>query len=234
MSRALALDPSALHAREIVDRAWEREWLEHFRATRFGRRLWVAPHHERVTAPDARVVRLDPGLAFGTGTHPTTAMCLEWLDAHLDVERVAESAPAPRELTVIDYGCGSGILALAAARLGAARVECFDIDPQALLAAEANAAANDLTDRVRIVRRDEELTPGADLLLANILSEPLKALAPRFAELVRARGRIVLAGLLEAQAAEVTQAYCTWFDMSRFGARGDWVGLTGVRRPRDP
>ncbi len=223
IAAAVALPPERIVARSVADRAWEREWLAHFHAMRFGRRLWVAPHHERVAEPGAAVVRLDPGLAFGTGTHPTTALCLEWLDAHL--------APGSR---VIDYGCGSGILALAAARLGAARVECFDIDPQALIATEANGAANDVSDRVRTVLRDGELEPGTDVLLANILSEPLRLLAPRFGQLVRPGGTVVLAGLLDAQVAEVTEAYRAWFDMTRYGARDDWVGLTGVRRSRDP
>ncbi len=112
--------PEALQARMVGDRVWEREWLRDYHAMRFGRRLWVAPRHETVTEPHAVVVRLDPGLAFGTGTHPSTALCLTWLDAELQAgERV------------IDYGCGSGILAVAAARLGAAAADCFDIDPQA-------------------------------------------------------------------------------------------------------
>lgn len=223
VAAALAVPPERIIARPVADRAWEREWLAHFHAMRFGRRLWVAPHHERVDTDGAAVVRLDPGLAFGTGTHPTTAMCLEWLDANLELGARA-----------VDYGCGSGILALAAARLGAARVECFDIDPQALIATADNAAANGLAARIHIVQRDGDLADGADVLLANILSEPLRALAPRFAQLVRAGGRVVLAGLLDAQAADVTEAYRAWFDMDRFGARDDWVGLAGVRRARDP
>ncbi|HXS27396.1 MAG TPA: 50S ribosomal protein L11 methyltransferase [Steroidobacteraceae bacterium] len=225
IAAALALPPERILAREIEDRAWEREWLAHFHAMRFGRRLWVAPHHERVAEPGAVVVRLDPGLAFGTGTHPTTALCLEWLDERL------EPGPGTR---VIDYGCGSGILGLAAAKLGAARVECFDIDPQALIATEANAAANGVADRVSAVGRDGELTASADVLLSNILAEPLVRLAPRFADLTRAGGALVLAGLLASQADEVTEAYRAWFDMSCFGARDDWVGLTGVRRSRGP
>jgi ribosomal protein L11 methyltransferase len=218
---ALGLPPDRIAGRAVADRAWEREWLEHFHAMRFGRRLWVAPRHEPVEAPEAVIVRLDPGLAFGTGTHPTTALCLEWLDARL--------APGER---VIDYGCGSGILALAAAKLGASSVECFDIDPQAILACESNAADNGVADRVRTMPRDRALTPGTDVLLANILSGPLCALAPRFAELVRPGGRLVLAGLLAHQTAEVTAACRAWFDIERFGARDDWVGLAGVRLAR--
>jgi len=221
VAAALALPPERILAREVADRAWEREWLTHFRTMSFGRRLWVAPHHERIAEPGAAVVQLDPGLAFGTGTHPTTALCLEWLDNHLEAGA-----------RVIDYGCGSGILGLAAVKLGAARVECFDIDPQALIATEANAAANGVADRVRTVDRDRDLAPGAHVLLANILSEPLVKLAPRFAELTQAGGAVVLAGLLAMHADGVTEAYGAWFDMTCFGARDDWVGLAGVRRAR--
>jgi ribosomal protein L11 methyltransferase len=213
----LELAAASLQTHTIADRIWEREWLEHFKAMRFGGRLWVAPHHERL-GKDELVVRLDPGLAFGTGTHPTTAMCLTWLDSHL--------RPGAR---VIDYGCGSGILALAAAKLGAARAECFDVDAQALIATADNAERNGLSDHIRIVQREAELTPGVDVLLANILSSTLCALAARFATLVRPGGRVVLAGLLEREAAEVTHGYRAWFDMHSFGARDGWVGLAGVR-----
>lgn len=221
VGETLGLPPAVIETRALPDRIWELEWREHFHAMRFGRRLWVAPSHAEITDPDAIVVRLDPGLAFGTGTHPTTAMCLDWLDTHV--------RPGDR---VIDYGSGSGILGLAAAKLGAARVECFDIDPQALIATHDGAVRNDLTAVVRIVAQADELEPEADILVANILSEPLCALAPRFATLVRAGGRAVLAGLLAGQAAEVTEAYRAWFDMGGFGAREQWVGLAGVRAAR--
>jgi len=139
LAAAVGIEPALISAQRIADRAWEREWLKDFHAMRFGRRLWVAPHHERVTEPGALVVRLDPGLAFGTGTHASTALCLSWLDEHL-------SAGA----RVIDYGCGSGVLALAAARLGAAAVDCFDIDPQALIATRDNARANAVHGRLHL------------------------------------------------------------------------------------
>lgn len=186
LSRALGLDPLLLRAREVADRAWEREWLRDFHAMRFGRRLWVCPHHEQVADPGAAVVRMDPGLAFGTGTHPTTALCLEWLDAH-----------PPADCAVIDYGCGSGVLALAALRLGARSASCFDIDPQALIAARDNASANGLSDRLRLCNSGAAIAGGADLLLANILSGPLVALAPAFADLLQAAGELVLSGLME-------------------------------------
>jgi ribosomal protein L11 methyltransferase len=186
---------------------------------RFGQRLWVAPHHETVAEPGAIIVRLDPGLAFGTGTHPTTAICLEWLEQHV--------TPGAR---VIDYGCGSGILAVAAVKLGASRAYCFDIDPQALIATRDNASANGVTEAVTICDAAEQLPPNADTLVANILSGPLCALAPSFAGLVRPDGALVLAGLMEHQAAEVTQAHDAWFHMRPFAKRDDWVGLSGRRR----
>ena len=214
----LGLSPADIATRALEDRVWEREWLKDFHAMRFGTRLWVCPQHESVLEAGACVVRLDPGLAFGTGTHPTTALCLTWLDGHLTAD-----------CTAIDYGCGSGMLALAAASLGAARVQCFDIDPQAQLATRENARRNGSADRLIVCERDEELT-SADLLLANILSAPLCRLAARFAELVHPGGCVVLAGLMEDQVAEVTAAYGPWFDIRRFGARDDWVGLAGSRK----
>lgn len=221
VAAALGLAPASVGTRTIADRVWELEWREHVHALRFGRRLWVAPSHETIHAEDAVVVRLDPGLAFGTGTHPTTAMCLRWLDSRLmGAERV------------IDYGCGSGILAIAAAKLGARTVECFDIDYQALAATADNADRNGVADRVRTVSSAAALSAGADVLVSNILSGPLSTLAPRFAALVRPGGSAVLAGLLASEAAEVTAAYRAWFDMHRFGACEEWVGLSGMRVPR--
>ena len=183
---------------------------------RFGERLWICPRHEHVDAPGAVVVHMDPGLAFGTGTHPTTALCLQWLDAN------------PPEGEVIDYGCGSGVLALAAAKLGARLVHCFDIDGQALIATRDNTLANGLHARIRLCESAEAL-PATDLLLANILSAPLVALAPRLASLVRTKGAVVLSGLMQHQASEVTRAYAEWFEMSTFGSREGWVALSGRR-----
>ena len=224
LSRALGVQPAALRVREVADRDWEREWLRDFHAMRFGRRLWICPHHEQVTDPEAAVVQMDPGLAFGTGTHPTTALCLEWLDAHPPADRV-----------VVDYGCGSGVLALAALRLGARAASCFDIDPQALIATHDNASANGLSDRLQLCDSDAAIARGADLLLANILSGPLVALAHIFADIVRTSGTLVLSGLMEREIPEVTHAYEAWFDIRIFGVRESWVCLWGRRngRPRE-
>lgn len=221
LSHALGLESALLRTREIADRAWAREWLRDFHAMRFGARLWVCPHHEQVADPGAAVVRMDPGLAFGTGTHATTALCLEWLDAH-----------PPQGSLVVDFGCGSGVLALAALRLGARAASCFDIDNQALIATGDNAGANGLTDRIRLHERAETIPRDADLLLANILSGPLVELAPRFADIVQPSGALVLSGLMEREAPEVTRAYEAWFDMRTFGARESWVCLWGRRNAR--
>lgn len=223
LSAALGVAPERLTARRLADRVWEREWLRDFHAMRFGRRLWICPQHEQVEDPDAVVVRLDPGLAFGTGTHPTTALCLEWLDAH-----------PPIDGEVVDYGCGSGVLALAAARLGARRVQCFDIDPQALLATHENAAANGLERQIRPCAAAEALEPPVALLMANILCAPLVALAPRFAALVATDGAVLLAGLLEPDADEVIAAYAPWFALKPFATREGWVALSGRRRAEGP
>ena len=224
LSRALAIDAALLEVRQVADRAWEREWLRDFHAMRFGRRLWVCPQHEQVDDTAAAVVRMDPGLAFGTGTHPTTALCLEWLDQH-----------PPEGSEVVDFGCGSGVLALAALRLGARSASCFDIDPQALIATHDNAALNGLSAQVRLCEAIGAIARGADLLLANILSGPLIELAPRLADLLRPSGALVLSGLMAPEVSEVTRAYDAWFDMRIYGVRESWVCLWGRRnsRPRD-
>ncbi|HYW03261.1 MAG TPA: 50S ribosomal protein L11 methyltransferase [Gammaproteobacteria bacterium] len=204
----------------LEDRDWERAWMEDFRAMRFGRRLWVCPRGSTPPDPEAVNVMLDPGLAFGTGTHATTALCLEWLDAN--------GADVAGE--VIDYGCGSGILSIAAARLGARRVWAVDNDPQALLATRENAAHNAVAGTVR-PRLPEELSAlQADLLLANILAAPLIELADRIADRVRPGGHVVLSGILRDQAKRVADAYGAAFRMDPPTSREEWVRLSGVRR----
>jgi ribosomal protein L11 methyltransferase len=218
LAARLGLAPPAIGVRLIADRAWEREWLRDFHAMRFGRRLWICPRHEEVTAPGAIVVTLDPGLAFGTGTHPSTALCLTWLDEHF--------IPG---LRAIDYGCGSGVLAVAAARLGAQAVHCFDIDPQALLATQENAAANGVGARVQVHPQRATLPAGADVLLANILSGTLCELAGVFAGLLRPGGSALLAGILEHEVADVTGAYLACFDVERCGSHDGWAALSARR-----
>jgi ribosomal protein L11 methyltransferase len=218
--RALFPDATFEH---IADRAWEREWLKDFRPMRFGRRLWICPGGQR-PGPDAAtdascLIELDPGLAFGTGTHPTTALCLEWLD----------SAPLSGTF-VVDYGCGSGVLAIAALKLGAAAALAIDIDPQALIATRDNAARNHVAERLTVAAPDEAPRAPADILLANILAEPLVDLAPSFAQRVAPGGSVVLSGILSSQAAPVASRYAAWFDMRPATIRDDWALLYGARR----
>ena len=219
LAARLGLDAGRIEARCVADRVWEREWLKDFHAMRFGRRLWICPQHESVAAPDAVVVRLDPGLAFGTGTHPSTALCLEWLDGATLGGR-----------SFVDYGCGSGVLAIAAARLGAAAVAAFDIDPQALIATRENAAANGVGPGVQVCERAAQLPLPVDVLVANILAGTLIELAPDLAAALRPGGELLLAGILESQGETVTKAYRPWFDMNNFSTRDGWVALTGRRR----
>jgi ribosomal protein L11 methyltransferase len=204
----------------IEDQDWERSWMDNFQPMRFGRRLWIVPGGMEIPGQaagerHARVeISLDPGLAFGTGTHPTTALCLEWLDAQPAVAGC-----------VVDYGCGSGVLAIAAALLGAARVVCVDNDPQALEATAANAARNAVADRVHCLAPEAFAEAGADIVLANILAGPLMRLAPRLTQCVRAGGRIVLSGLLEEQLEEVAAAWCPTCAVTGSVVREGWARL---------
>jgi ribosomal protein L11 methyltransferase len=203
----------------LENRDWVRAWLDDFQSMRFGRRLWVCPTAAAAPAAEATIIWLDPGLAFGTGTHPTTALCLEWLDgADLDVK------------TVIDYGCGSGILAIAAAKLGAGQVWAVDIDPQALLATEANAVRNQVREILVLGNPVALPTTPVDILLANILAGSLIELAPRFSTLVRPQGHLVLSGILSEQAGQVQAAYAPWFDFATSRRREEWILLQAVRR----
>ena len=208
--------------RIVEDRPWEREWLRDFRPMRFGRRLWICPGGEPAGEADAVRVELDPGLAFGTGTHATTRLCLEWLDG-----QPLEGA------TLIDYGCGSGVLGIAAARLGAGRVIALDIDPQALIATRDNALRNSVT--IEVLPAATRPVPGApaDVLVANILAGPLAGLAPHFAALVRPGGRLALSGILEPQVPAVTEANRPWFDIGLTATLDGWALLSG-RRLADP
>jgi ribosomal protein L11 methyltransferase len=205
----------------IEDRVWEREWLRDFKPMRFGARLWVCPGGQPPThdADRAIVVWLDPGLAFGTGTHATTALCLSWLDSsHLEGAKV------------LDVGTGSGILAIAALKLGAARAHALDIDPQALIATRDNANRNAIGDSLTIADAEAPWGDRYDLVLANILAEPLIALAPRIAAVTRSGGSIVLSGLLAEQAEAVAEAYRPWFEVAAPRFRDGWAALDARRR----
>ncbi len=218
---ALAREPGRhLEIEVLEDRDWERAWLDRFTPMRFGRRLWVRPGGQTVDAgEDAAIVDLDPGLAFGTGTHPTTALCLEWLDAH-----------PPRDIEVIDFGCGSGILGIAALKLGARRVTAVDHDPQAVLATRDNARRNAVEEYLHACGDHEFTYRPAPLVLANILANVLVELAPRIGGLVAANGTLVLSGILEAQAGRVLDAYRDIIDFQPVRRQAGWVLLHGQRR----
>lgn len=203
---------------QLADREWSRAWMEGFGPMRFGERLRVVPTQAREPTGDDVVIRLDPGLAFGTGTHATTALCLEWLDAN----PVADAR-------IVDYGCGSGILGIAAARLGAAGVWCVDHDPQALTATRDNARINDVSGRLRVCTPDELPRIEADVLVANILLQPLLALAPRFASWSAPGARLVMSGLIENQARQLIAGYGEHFTDFEVATRDGWSRVTARR-----
>ncbi len=211
------------HVEELADRDWEREWLKDFGAMQFGRRLWICPTSQRVDVPDAVVVKLDPGLAFGTGTHPTTAMCLEWLDS---VDLAGK--------TLLDYGCGSGILAIAALKLGCTRATGMDIDPQAVTATRRNAADNGIGEALSVTGSPDGIQGEFDVVVANILAGPLVQFADSITSLLAGGGMLALSGVLCEQADEVMQAYEPWieFDEPAFREQDGqtWSRLTGWKR----
>lgn len=204
----------------IEDQDWERSWMDNFQPMRFGRRLWIVPSWHQAPEPDAVNLLLDPGLAFGTGTHPTTALCLEWLDGQ-DLHGCR----------VVDFGCGSGILAIAALLLGAAQAVGTDIDPQALEASRDNASRNGIEPERLPLYLPADLPPQpAEVVVANILAGPLVALAPQLTSLVKPGGRLALSGILAEQADEVRAAYCDAFDLDPTAMKDGWVRISGVRR----
>lgn len=205
----------------LPEREWERAWLDDFQPMRFGERLWVCPHEMSVDAADAVIVRLDPGLAFGTGTHATTALCL----SRLDGLTLAGSR-------VLDFGCGSGILAIAALKLGAEAVDAVDIDPQAVTATTNNAVENAVATRLTTMLPDAFSHPAAsyDLVLANILAQPLIDNAELLCPVLRHGGRLLLSGILEAQADAVRAAYADWIEFAPIARQDGWVLLDGIRR----
>ena len=205
----------SLEWRQVAHRDWERAWLERFRPMKFGDKLWIVPSGMEVEHEAGAIeIRLDPGLAFGTGTHPTTALCLEWLDQ----QQIAGDR-------VVDYGCGSGILGIAAALKGAVGVHCVDIDPQALEATAENAARNGVAQRISCCLPEELPNDGFDVVLANILAAPLVSLAPLFKNLVRPGGALVLSGLLPEQREQVASAYLDEFKLLAFRSLDDWLRL---------
>jgi ribosomal protein L11 methyltransferase len=214
------LAPEQLAFREVADQDWTRVWMDRFQPMQFGQRLWIYPWNiEPPADTDAVFVRLDPGLAFGSGTHPTTALCLEWLDG---VDLAGK--------TVIDYGCGSGVLAIAALKLGAARVAGVDNDEQALAASRGNAERNGVSEQMDLYLPRQFPQFQADAMVANILAGPLADLAPAFAACLRPGGAIALSGILRGQEQELLARYGAWFDALTVTAREDWLRISGVRR----
>jgi ribosomal protein L11 methyltransferase len=214
-----ALSQSVTHG-SFQDRDWQQSYRQHFKPLQCAANLWIVPSWSEPPDPRATIVRLDPGLAFGTGSHPTTALCLAWL--------------AQQELTnlnLIDFGCGSGILAIAAIKLGAGRVLAVDIDEQALTACKSNMEVNAVTAEQILVSQPEMIgETTADLLMANILAGPLVELAARFAELVIPGGKIVLSGILTSQLNDIQLAYDSFFELDPACHRGDWACIGGQRR----
>ncbi len=204
----------------LQDQTWERAWMENFHPMRFGQRLWVVPgeQHLPAEAQDAVVLMLDPGLAFGTGTHPTTSLCLQWLDG---IDLHAQS--------VIDYGCGSGILGIAALLLGAESVTAIDHDPQALIASRQNAEQNGVMQQLTLLSAAEPISKPCDILLANILASVLVELAPQLTGMVKPGGSIALSGILHDQAEMVQQAYRGEFTLNPPQQLDDWILITGQR-----
>ena len=213
---SLGVETPAFTLENLAEQDWVRRTQAQFGPLRIADGLWVIPSWCEPVDPQAINLELDPGLAFGTGSHPTTRLCLRWLAANL----------APGQ-SVLDYGCGSGILAIAAAKLGAAAVAGTDVDPQAIEASRANAARNGV--RARFVLPDALAPDPVDAVVANILANPLRLLAPVLAARVRHGGAIVLSGILEDQVAAVRGAYRRWFKLAAWGTDDGWVALTGRR-----
>lgn len=216
-------DKESLTLKTLEDQVWERSWMSDFKAMQFGERLWVCPSWQKPPEPNAVNIMLDPGLAFGSGSHATTSMCLQWLERNIR-----------DDIKVIDYGCGSGILAIAAALLGAAQVIAVDNDPQAITATIENAKRNNIPEGVIETYLPDELPddPAAllsDILVANILAEPLMQLAEDLSHLVKPQGQIALSGLLAEQADGLLEHYGFWFEMDKAIMSEEWARLSGTR-----
>lgn len=214
-----AWEISKLYVEVLEDQIWERAWMENFHPMQFGKNLWIYPSGYEIPDDNSVKILLDPGLAFGTGTHPTTALCLEWLDQH-----------PPKDLAVIDYGCGSGVLAIAAAKLGARHIVATDIDPQAITATRDNMQRNSIPDdSISCYLPHDCPTTPVDLLIANILSGPLVELYPKLNALVVKGGSLVLSGILEEQQAQIVGAYSKSFGNIQISTLDGWLRITGTK-----
>lgn len=209
----------AYKVEQLEDKDWEREWMDNFHPMKFGERLWICPSWKEVPEPDAINVMLDPGLAFGTGTHPTTSLCLEWLES-IDL----------KGKTVIDFGCGSGILAIAAIKLGAEKVIGIDIDPQAIVASKDNAERNGVAEQLELfLPQDQPEGLIADVVVANILAAPLRELSPVIKGLVKSEGLIAMSGVLDTQAEDVANYYRDEFTIEPIAEMQEWCRISGKK-----
>ena len=202
----------------LQDQVWERTWMAHFKPMLFGDRLWVCPSGSEQESPETVCMTLDPGLAFGTGTHATTALCLEWL-ARYDL----------KDKTVLDYGCGSGILAIASVLLGANHVAAVDIDTQAITATKNNAAKNNIDSKIDCYLPDDCPAIQANIVVANILANPLIEMVQPILTLLNSGGHIVLSGILSEQAGHVMEAYSPFCQLQEPVYEGDWCRIVGIK-----
>ncbi|MCC7201075.1 MAG: 50S ribosomal protein L11 methyltransferase [Nitrospirae bacterium] len=219
LSSELRIDPLPdFQAEYLEDRDWTRAWIDNFRPMQFGKNIWVCPHGFEFPNPSAVNIVIDPGQAFGTGTHPTTALCLEWIDRN-----------NLQDLEVVDYGCGSGILAIAAGKVGARHVWATDNDPDALRIADENIRKNCVESCVTVLPPEAMKPCKADVIIANILLKPLISLAPKFADILPPGGTVVLSGLLEEQVDDIVKTYSKWFDLKRPVIKNNWALVEGIR-----
>ncbi|MBE3666310.1 ribosomal protein L11 methyltransferase [Vibrio navarrensis] len=216
----MLVDGFAYKVEQLEDKDWEREWMDNFHPMKFGERLWICPSWRDIPDPSAVNVMLDPGLAFGTGTHPTTALCLQWLES-LDLSGK----------TVIDFGCGSGILAIAAIKLGAEKVIGIDIDPQALLASKDNAQRNGVAEQLEVyLPQDQPEGLLADVVVANILAAPLRELSSIITGLVKPNGLLAMSGVLDTQAEDVANHYRDTFHIDPIVEQSEWCRISGRKQ----
>lgn len=216
----MLVDGFAYKVEQLEDKDWEREWMDNFHPMKFGERLWICPSWRDIPDPSAVNVMLDPGLAFGTGTHPTTALCLQWLES-LDLSGK----------TVIDFGCGSGILAIAAIKLGAEKVIGIDIDPQALLASKDNAQRNGVAEQLEVyLPQDQPEGLLADVVVANILAAPLRELSSIITGLVKPNGLLAMSGVLDTQAEDVANHYRDAFHIDPIVEQNEWCRISGRKQ----
>ena len=204
---------------QLEDKDWEREWMDNFHPIQFGEKLWICPSWRDIPDPDAVNVLLDPGLAFGTGTHATTALCLKWLESQDLTGK-----------TVVDFGCGSGILGIAAIKLGAKRMIGIDIDPQALEASKDNAERNSVADKLEVYLPENQPEFTADIVVANILAAPLRELHSVILGLLKPGGKIAMSGILEEQAQSVADVYAPFLNLDEIAIEGEWTRVSGVKK----